>query len=64
MYQMAVTTPEEQSPKSGKSRPQKGKCEKKKRQTFVSSEHGSPSRFPLHNQSIDASALEKLVKPA
>ena len=40
----------------------KRKMRKKKRQTFVPSEHGSPSRFPLHNQSIDTSALGKLVK--
>jgi hypothetical protein len=69
MYHMLVTVPEDQSPKSVKSRPQKGKCQKeknkkkkKKRQTVVPSEHGSPSRFPLHNQSIDTSALGKLVK--
>lgn len=35
---------------------------KRKMQKKRTSEHGSPSRFPLHNQSINTSALEKLVK--
>lgn len=61
MYHIAVTTPEDQCPKSVMSLPQKGKTEKQGKPSYQPNS-GSPSRLPLHNQSIGVSTLEKLVQ--